>query len=875
MTALTQGTNGSVTFMNGNVTYTPNADFFGTDSFTYTISDGNGGSDTATVNVTVTDVNDPLDLSFGLRGKVLTDFTYTASSNNLAQGMAVQADGKMVAAGYTQTGGNYDFALARYNIDGSLDTTFGAGGKVTTDFGSPSDFAYSVALQADGKIVVAGTSHNGSNSDFALARYNPDGSLDTTFGTGGKLTTPVGSDRDDAHSVALQADGKIVVAGLSNSGNNLDYNEDFALARYNTDGSLDTTFGADGKLTTNFGVFHEAAQSVAVQADGKIVVAGYRSNASNFGSLDFALARYNRRRQPGHHLRRRRQAHHRLRPQRRRRQRGGAGRRQDRGGRLHRQPAATTTSRWPGTTPTAAWTPPSTATASSPPHFGSNDTAASVAVQADGKIVAAGTRYGGDFALARYNTDGSLDTDFGTGGKLTTDFGSPSFPANDQATRVAVQPDGKIVAAGASYNGVDYDFALARYNADGSLDTSFDADGKSPPTSPTPLPPTTLPTAWRCRPTARSWWPATTPAAATATSRWRATTATAASTPPSAATASSPPTSAPTSTSPGAWPCRPTARSWSAGSSHNGAGGFDFALARYNADGSLDTTFDGDGKLTTDFGSFPSTWPGAWRCRPTARSWWPAPRNGRLRRWRGTTRTAAWTPPSTATASSPLPSAPTTRRPIAWRCRPTARSWWPAPALAPPESTTKAMSSAATTSRWRGTTRDGSLDTSFDGDGKLTTAFGSVNDDAYSVAVQADGKIVAAGYSSNSDGSSDFALARYNTDGSLDTSFDGDGKLTTDFGSFNDFVYGVAVQADGKIVVAGSAFNAGTARLRAGAVQPQRQPGQFLRLRRRADHRLRLLQRLGLWRGAAGRRQDRGGRRQPQRRPQRLRARAV
>jgi uncharacterized delta-60 repeat protein len=129
---------------------------------------------------------------------------------------------------------------------GDLDITFDGDGKVTTDFGSNLyDRANSIAIQSDGKIVVAGESSNGSNPDFALARYNSDGSLDTAFDGDGKVTTAVGSFDDYANSVAIQSDGKIVVAGSSYNGSNTH----FALSRYNSDGSLDTTFDGDGKVT--------------------------------------------------------------------------------------------------------------------------------------------------------------------------------------------------------------------------------------------------------------------------------------------------------------------------------------------------------------------------------------------------------------------------------------------------------------------------------------------------------------------------------------------------------------------------------------------------------------------------------------------------
>jgi len=157
-----------------------------------------------------------LDPSFGTGGKVITDFTdmLFRPSSDQAQELALQADGKIVLAGSSYNGAGGDFALARYNPDGSLDTTFGTNGTVTTDFGADyEESATTFALQADGKIVVAGSSYNGTGDDFALARYNPDGSLDPTFGTDGIVTTDFSGDSDSANDLALQADGKIVVAG--------------------------------------------------------------------------------------------------------------------------------------------------------------------------------------------------------------------------------------------------------------------------------------------------------------------------------------------------------------------------------------------------------------------------------------------------------------------------------------------------------------------------------------------------------------------------------------------------------------------------------------------------------------------------------------
>ena len=316
--------------------------------------------------------------------------------------VAIQSDGKIVVAGYTDADldGNYDFALARYNTNGTLDSSFDGDGVMATDFGMSDDFAKSVVLQTDGKIVIAGYAHthNGGNYDFALARYNIDGSLDTTFDGDGKLTTDFGTTYAIAHSLALQTDGKIVVAGVASDGSG----SGFALARFNSDGTLDTSFDNDGKLITHFGASSDA-QSLIVQNDGKIIVAGYEDYGQN---RDFEIARYN--------------------------SNGSLDTSFDGDGKL--------------TT-----------------NFGNDDYAASATLQSNGKIIVVGRTVknnDNNFALVRYNSDGSLDTSFDSDGKLTTDFG----PGDDFANSVAVQLDGKIVVAGST---------LARYNADGSLDTSF------------------------------------------------------------------------------------------------------------------------------------------------------------------------------------------------------------------------------------------------------------------------------------------------------------------------------------------------------------------------------------------------------------------
>jgi uncharacterized delta-60 repeat protein len=351
-----------------------------------------------------------LDTSFGIGGKVTT---VLGSNYSYAFAVAMQTDGKIVAAGESSSGASWAFGLARYNTDGSLDTSFGTGGTVTTAFGTAGDTPLAVVIQTDGKIVAVGYSNSSPGPVFALARYNSDGSLDTSFGTGGtgKVTTAIGTVGAVAYAAAIQSDGKIVVAGESDTATS----NVFALARYNIDGSLDTSFGTGGTVTTSFGTMYQDATSVAIQADGRIVAAGRYYPV-------FALTRYNS----------------------------------------------------DGSLDTSFGTGGKVTTAMG----GDSCDATGVVIQLDGKIVAAGSSWAGasdSFVLVRYNTDGSLDASFGIGGKVTTGFES----GLGFLRAVAIQSDGKIVAAGSSSDGTSVVFTLVRYNSDGSLDTNFGIGGKA------------------------------------------------------------------------------------------------------------------------------------------------------------------------------------------------------------------------------------------------------------------------------------------------------------------------------------------------------------------------------------------------------------
>jgi uncharacterized delta-60 repeat protein len=243
------------------------------------VAAGNVSSDFAVARY---NPNGTLDASFGTDGVVTTGFgDFFAQAN----AVAVQSDGKIVAAGHT---GSAAFAIARYNRDGNLDATFGSGGIVTTAFGGFFEQANALVIQSNGKLVAAGENF-GAAATFALARYNPNGTLDATFGSGGKVTTDFGSQFSTAAALVVQADGRLVAAGDADAGP--DGTAVFALARYRTNGTLDPGFGSGGKVTTDFGEGNDVLRGLARQADGKLVAAGGFDD-NGFGGTDFALARY-------------------------------------------------------------------------------------------------------------------------------------------------------------------------------------------------------------------------------------------------------------------------------------------------------------------------------------------------------------------------------------------------------------------------------------------------------------------------------------------------------------------------------------------------------------------------------------------------------
>jgi uncharacterized delta-60 repeat protein len=348
-----------------------------------------------------------LDSSFGEDGLVSTDFDGDA---DIAQSVVIQGD-KIIVAGsaYNKTSFNDDFALARYNADGSIDSTFGQYGRVMTDY--TNEWASSVALLGE-KIVVAGSQIDSNTlMNFAIALYEENGKLDSSFGENGFVRSFAGA-AGSVQTVAIQND-KILLGGSVFNENIYTY--EFTLARYNSNGQFDSSFDYDGVVIPRLGSIG-ISPSIAIQGD-KIIVAGY-SFDSLTSDTDFALSRYNSNGSVDYSFGRNGLAETDIDP---------------------------------------------------------NGEGPQSIVVYDGKIVAVGTAfYSGDFAIVRYTLHGSLDSSFNKKG-----YAIGSYPSARTYFTSGVMQNDKIVAAGYAYNSAirNNDFAIARYNSDGSPDATFNFDG--------------------------------------------------------------------------------------------------------------------------------------------------------------------------------------------------------------------------------------------------------------------------------------------------------------------------------------------------------------------------------------------------------------
>ncbi len=612
-----------------------------------------------------------LDNDFNEDGLVTTDFLGGA---DYATAIAVQADGKIVVAGYIYNGTNYDFALARYTGTGDLDTTFSGDGKVVTDLTGKSDSAYALIMVGN-QLVVVGEAKNGYNNDFALARYDTNGNLDTSFGNEGIVFTDFASDDDKGRAVALQQDGKLVVAGFRKDA----YSNDFALARYDSNGSLDATFGDGGKVTTDFYGGDESGTAILMEpVSGTMIVGGYIWDGTQ---NDFALARYT----SNGTLDSTFDGDGKVVVDFDGRSEWGYGLARQADGRLVLAGYMLTVAgsdfamarfNTDGSLDTSfnedGWVITNL--------FGSSDVGLAAAVTTDDKLVLAGWIEGiedTDFAVARYYSNGSPDMGFDNDGRLITDINGDY----DYANAVVVQPDGRIVVAGTAYDPVGWsdDFALVRYNEDGSLDTAFGIGGRV--------------ISDYDENDDRIY----------------------------------------------ALLLLPDGKLMVAGEVGT-SNGQDFALARYNTDGSLDISFGVNGWVVTDF------FGGDDHGRAIAQQ-----ADGKL---------------------------------LVAGCA------------------TNGAEYDFALARY---TASGSLDTTFDGDGRVVTDI-NADDQGQAIAVVGDGTILVAGWSYNGT-NDDFALVRYNLNGSLDNSFDGDGRVVTNISGNDERLTSIGLQPNGKIMVAGLVYS--------------------------------------------------------------------
>lgn len=357
-----------------------------------------------------------LDTSFGTGGKVLTGFTAVTNSNDESYYSAIQTDGKIVTVGDSPiASGNYDFTIVRYLTNGTLDTTFGTQGKVTFGLGNY-DSARAVAINTDGKIYVVGGTGGTSlslSTNITLIRLNTNGTLDTTFGTAGVSTFGL-TGYDIPTDITIQSDGKILI-----SGNNIvdltDNYSDLSLFRINPDGTLDLDFSNDGKLTLNLGD-EDRPSIIEIDASNKILLGG------KCGSY-IGMARYN--------------------------QDGSFDNTFGTMGKITLQ---------------------------------INERSVTVGdfkIQTDGKIVLTGSYYSSvasnpDVYIARLNSNGTFDTTFGTNGYTITDVDNSS---SDSGHALVLQSNGRIIVSGDTSTGGTNYFLSMRYTTDGALDTSFSFDG--------------------------------------------------------------------------------------------------------------------------------------------------------------------------------------------------------------------------------------------------------------------------------------------------------------------------------------------------------------------------------------------------------------
>lgn len=352
-----------------------------------------------------------LDPTFGTGGIVSTTIQGNGASGH---SVAIQSDGKIVMVGETAT---YQGSVVRFNTDGTLDDSFGTGGTVLIPKIGNHDYLLDVAIDAEGKIVAAGNSNTFTGYDIIIVRLNSDGTLDNTLGGSGRSSLDIDNRSDIVESIIIQPDGKYLLGGYSAY--------EFVVVRLNPDGLPDDTFGGDviGVAKTEFDIVGSSSiLDIALQSDGKIVAVGNTMNSSNYNK--FAVARYN---------------------------------------------ADGTLDNTFGTNGSETYI-----------IGNQHDFLTSVAIQSDGKIllgghtyIATGPKY--DIAVVRLNENGSVDNTFGVSGVAKARIVDGANYTND----ILVQTDGKIVVAGYTVEEGAYEVGIARFNSNGTIDNTFSPTGIS------------------------------------------------------------------------------------------------------------------------------------------------------------------------------------------------------------------------------------------------------------------------------------------------------------------------------------------------------------------------------------------------------------
>ena len=687
------------------------------------------GVDLAVVRLTA---GGAIDTSFGSDGMQTIDF---GNSDDRGGKIAVDSADRVLVSGYSYQGstGN-DFAVARLTTVGELDASFSGDGKLTVDFGSSNDLAQRVTVDSANRVLVAGYSQSSSN-DFAVMRLTAAGVLDTDFAGDGMQTIDFGGSNDRAWAVAVDSADRIIVGGSSyqgatgndfavarlttaglldesfdsdgkqtvHFGGTSDYGtsvtvdsvdrilvagyswqgitrEDFAVARLTTGGALDSSFDSDGKQTVDFGGLSDIGFSVAVDADNQVLVGGYSSQGATTGQ-DFAVTRL-------------------------------------------------------------------TTTGVLDAGFGSNGKVTTdigiptadygqdvVAYQSDGKLLVVGTT-NGDMFVVRHNVDGTLDSTFGGTGVVKIDFDSSS----DRGLSIVIDSFDRILVGGYSYQGItNWDFVVARLTNDGELDTTFSNDGKQ-----------TIDFG--------------------------------------------------SSEFGGDIALDSADRILIGGHSLQGTAGWDFAVARLTSDGDLDTTFDLDGKQTIDFGS--SEYDGRIAVDSTDRvliagysnQGTPTGQDFAVARL---TASGALDTTFDGDGKQTIDFGGSRGLDLASSIVVDSLDRVLVAGYSRQDSTGNDFAVARLTI-------DGALDTAFDEDGKKTIDFGNTQEGASGITVDRVDRVLITGTTSQGTPTgNDIAVVRLTTTGILDASFGIDGKQTIDFGYGNDSGYSVAIDKRGDVLVAG------------------------------------------------------------------------